>query len=155
MRRWRQRLPSLGLAMLLVGSGLLLAWLGDAVAGPNVTLGDWRVEPSTVKENQPWKVKLWIANLGNEPVKKPFTAEVRECDKEMTKCDKVWASVVVKPEGDDLNPGKLPGKLVVIEIKQGLAKGEHYLQFIVDAKKEVQEKPFIKRVSVPVGFWKY
>lgn len=137
-----------------VVAALLLAMPGAAVAGPNVTLGDWRVEPSTVKENQPWTVKLWVANLGNEPVKKPFSVEVRECDKEMTKCDKVWASTVVKPEGDDLKPGKLPGKLVIIEIKQGLAKGDHYLQLVVDVKKEVQEKPYTRRITVPVGFWK-
>ncbi len=155
MSRWTKRLWRLGLAMILAGAGLSFAGPGNAVAGPNVILADWRVEPSTVKEDQPWTVKLWIANLGNAPVKKPFTAEVRECDREMTKCGKVWASAVVKPEGEDLAPGKMPGRLIILEIKQGLAKGDHHLQFVVDAKKEVQEKPYTKRVSVPVGFWKY
>ncbi len=156
VRHHRRGMPLsvLGLALVVAGAGLLVTGPGAAVAGPNVTLGDWRVEPSTVKENQPWTVKLWVANLGNEAVKKPFSVEVRECDKEMTKCDKVWASTVVKPEGDDLKPGKLPGKLIIIEIKQGLGKGDHYLQLVVDAKKEVQERPYTRRITVPVGFWK-
>jgi hypothetical protein len=131
-----------------------LAWTGPAAAAPNLVLADWRVEPSTVKENEPWTVKMWIANLGNDRVKKAFTVVIRECDKQYAKCDTTWASQEVKPS-EELVPGKLPGSLVVIKISKGLAKGEHFIQLVVDAKNEVNEKPVTKNVRVPVGFYKY
>jgi hypothetical protein len=144
---------------LRVAGGLLVALavggsVGYAFAQPKLILTTWRIEPSTVKENQPWTVKLWVGNIGSEAPKKGFTVQVLECDKEYARCDKVYATQDVKPAAADLGPGKLPGREIVMEIKQGLGKGEHFILFVVDSKKEVGD-PLRKQVRVPVGFQKF
>ncbi len=139
------------LALTLVGA----PWFGEAVADSKLILTTWRIEPSTVKENQPWTVKLWVGNVGSDAPRKNFTVQVMECDKDYAKCDTVHATQEVKLAAGDLGPGKLPGKEVVIEIKKGLGKGDHYIQFVVDAKKEVIATPIKKQVIVPVGFQKF
>src|SRR5262245_49797562 len=145
-------------AWLASGGGLLalalLAGIGDAVADTKLTLTTWRIEPSTVKENQPWTVKLWVGNLGSDAPKKGFTVQVLGCDKDYAKCDIVYATQEVKADGPDLAPGKLPGREIVMEIKQGLGKGEHFILFVVDAKKDNGD-PIRKQVRVPVGFQKF
>jgi hypothetical protein len=130
------------------------ALVGDAAADTKLTLTTWRIEPSTVKENQPWTVKLWVGNLGSEPPKKSFTIQVLGCDKEYAKCDTVYATQEVKAAGPELAPGKLPGREIIMEIKQGLGKGEHFILFLVDPKKENGEA-IRKQVRVPVGFQKF
>ncbi len=145
------RLGSAGallLAVVLAG-----AWVGEAVADTKLTLTTWRIEPSTVKEKQPWTVKLWVGNLGSELPKKPFTVQVLGCDKDYAKCDTVYATQEVKV-GPDLAPGKLPGREIIMEIKQGLGKGEHFILVVVDARKENGEA-IKKQVRVPVGFQKF
>lgn len=144
--------------LLAAAAGLLLtlavgAGVREAVAETKLTLTTWRIEPSTVKENAPWTVKLWVGNLGSEAPKKGFTVQVLGCDKDYAKCEKVYAAQDVKI-GADLAPGKLPGREIVMEIKQGLAKGEHFILFLVDAKKEIGD-PIRKQVRVPVGFQKF
>ncbi len=133
---------------------VLVAWFGEAVADTKLILTTWRIEPSTVKENQPWTVKLWVGNLGSEAPKKGFTVQVLGCDKEYAKCDTVYAAQDVKAGGADLAPGKLPGREIVMEIKQGLGKGEHFILFVVDAKRDNGD-PVRKQVRVPVGFQKF
>ena len=145
--------------LLATAAGLLLVlaltgWARDAAADAKLLLTTWRIEPSTVKENQAWTVKLWVGNLGSDAPKKGFTVQVLGCDKEYAKCDKVYAAQDVKLAAGDLAPGKLPGREIVMEIKQGLAKGEHYILFVVDAKKDIGD-PIRKRVQVPVGFHKF
>jgi hypothetical protein len=130
-------------------------WLGEALAQSKLILTTWRIEPSTVKENEPWTVKLWVGNVGTEAPKKPFTVQVLGCDKAYAKCDKTYAAQEIKPGTADLAPGKLPGREIVMSIKQGLGKGEHYILFVVDAKKEVLDTPLRKEVRVPVGFQKF
>ncbi len=149
---WGPRLLAM-VALLVLTSGLG-AWVGEAVADTKLTLTTWRIEPSTVKENQPWTVKLWVGNLGSEAPKKAFTVQVLGCDKEYAKCDKVYATHEIKGGANDLAPGKLPGREIVIEIKQGLGKGDHYILFVVDSKKEVGDS-VLKKVLVPVGFQKF
>jgi hypothetical protein len=126
-----------------------VAWVGEAAADIKLTLTTWRIEPSMVKENQTWTVKLWVGNLGNEPPKKGFTVQVLGCDKEYAKCDKVYATQEIKAGTPDLAPGKLPGREVVMEIKEGLPKGEHFIQIAVDVKKELGDT-IRKQVRVPV-----
>lgn len=149
--RRRQSFALAGTLLLLV----LAAWRGEALANPKLILTTWRIEPSTVKENQPWTVKLWVGNIGSEPPKKGFTVQVLGCDKDYVKCDRVYASQDLKLAPSDLAPGKLPGREIVMEIKQGLGKGEHFILFVVDAKKEVGDAPVQKQVRVPVGFQKF
>ena len=119
-----------------------------------LTLTTWRIEPSTVKENLPWTVKLWVGNLGSEAPRKSFTVQVLGCDKDYVKCETVYATQEMKAAGPDLAPGKLPGREVVMEIKQGLGKGEHFILIVVDPKKENGEA-IRKQVRVPVGFQKF
>jgi archaellum component FlaG (FlaF/FlaG flagellin family) len=126
----------------------------QARADVKLILSTWRIEPSTVKENQPWTVKVWVGNLGSEAPKKPFTVQVLGCDKEYAKCDTVYAAQEVKASGADLAPGKLPGREIVLDIKQGLGKGEHFILVVVDGKRENGE-PIRKQVRVPVGFQKF
>ena len=139
-------------------AGFLLAgclfWPGPARAETKLLLTTWRIEPSTVKENQPWTVKLWVGNLGGDAPKKGFTVQVLGCDKEYAKCEKVYATQDIKVAAGELAPGKLPGREIVMEIKQGLAKGEHFILFVVDAKKELGDA-IRKQVRVPVGFQKF
>lgn len=130
-------------------------WIGEAVANPKLILTTWRIEPSTVKENQPWSVKLWVGNIGTETPRKGFTIQVLGCDKDYVKCETEYAIHQVKLATDDLAPGKLPGKEIVIDIKKGLAKGEHFILVIVDSKKEVSDAPIRKQLRVPVGFYKF
>jgi hypothetical protein len=135
---------------------LILAVLASEVrADTKLILTTWRIEPSTVKENEPWTVKLWVGNIGSDVPKRGFTVQVLGCDKEYAKCEKVYASQDLKLAPGDLAPGKLPGREIVMEIKQGLGKGEHFILFVVDAKKEVAEAPIQKQVRVPVGFQKF
>jgi len=132
----------------------LVAAIGEAAADAKLTLTTWRIEPSTVKENQPWTVKLWVGNLGSEPPKKAFTVQVLGCDKDYGKCETVYATQEIKAAGPDLAPGKLPGREIVLEIKQGLGKGEHFILVVVDAKKDNGDA-IRKQVRVPVGFQKF
>ena len=138
---------------MVLGWGIAAA-TGDAAADTKLTLTTWRIEPSTVKENQPWTVKLWVGNLGSEAPKKAFTVQVLGCDKEYAKCEKVYATQEIKADGSDLAPGKLPGREIVFEIKQGLNKGEHFILVVVDAKKDNGDS-IRKQVRVPVGFQKF
>ncbi|HEV8439349.1 MAG TPA: hypothetical protein VGT40_14755 [Methylomirabilota bacterium] len=147
-------MPLHGSRLLTVTALLLALPLAEAAADPKLTLTTWRIEPSTVKENQPWTVKLWVGNLGNEAPKKPFTVQVLGCDKEYAKCEKVYATQEIKTGTPDLAPGKLPGREIVMEIKQGLAKGEHFILVVVDAKKDNGDS-IRKQVRVPVGFQKF
>ena len=138
---------------------VLLMMLGAARVGPafaetKLTLTTWRIEPSTVKENQPWTVKVWVGNLGTEPPKKAFAVQVLGCDKDYAKCDTVYATQEIKAAGPDLAPGKLPGREIILEIKQGLGKGEHFILVVVDPKKENGDA-VRKQVRVPVGFQKF
>ena len=151
--RWRRAYRATAAALLLTLGGTPL--LGEAVANSKLILTTWRIEPSTVKENQPWTVKLWVGNVGSDAPKKGFTVQVLGCDKEYAKCDIVYATQDVKLAAGDLAPGKLPGKEVVMEIKRGLGKGEHFIQFVVDPKKEAGDAPVLKQVRVPVGFQKF
>jgi hypothetical protein len=130
-------------------------YAGQADANPKLILTTWRIEPRTVKENQPWTVKLWVGNVGDTVPRKSFTVRVLGCDKEYKDCSKVYAAQEVKLAGSDLAPGQLPGKEIIMEIKQGLAKGEHYILFVVDPTKEVNDTPLQKQVRVPVGFHKF
>jgi hypothetical protein len=139
----------------VVATLALAALPGGAVADARLILTTWRIEPSTVKENAPWTVKLWVGNVGSDPPRKAFTVQVLGCDKAYAKCEKVYATHEVKAGLPELAPGKLPGREVVLEIKQGLGKGEHFILFVVDAKKEVGEAPLQKQVRVPVGFAKF
>jgi len=127
---------------------------GVARADVKLILTTWRIEPSTVKENQPWTVKVWVGNVGSEAPKKAFGVQVLGCDKEYVKCDTVYASHEVKVSGSDLAPGKLPGREIVLDIKQGLGKGEHFILVVVDGKREHGEA-IRKQVRVPVGFQKF
>ncbi len=144
-----------GAALLATAAALLslVGMAGRVAADVRLTLTTWRIEPSTVKENAAWTVKLWVGNLGTDGLKKGFTVQVLGCDKEYATCDRVYASQDIKP-GADLAPGKLPGREIVMEIKQGLAKGEHFILFVVDPKKEVGDA-IRKQVRVPVGFQKF
>jgi hypothetical protein len=146
------RRVALGMLLFILIGG---PWLGEALAQAKLILTTWRIEPSTVKENEPWTVKLWVGNIGTEMPKKGFTVQVLECDKAYAKCDKTYASQEIKPGDVQLAPGKLPGRELVMPIKQGLGKGEHYILFVVDAKKEVLDTPLRKEVRVPVGFQKF
>jgi hypothetical protein len=144
-------------AVVMAAAVLLLASAAavpDAAADTKLTLTTWRIEPSTVKENQPWTVKLWVGNLGSEAPKKAFTVQVLGCDKEYAKCDTLYATQEIKAAGPDLAPGKLPGREIILEIKQGLGKGEHFILVVVDSKKENGEA-IRKQVRVPVGFQKF
>jgi hypothetical protein len=160
MREWshrsarRQDRVALATAAVLMMLALALC-VGEAVANARLILTTWRIEPSTVKENQPWTVKLWVGNMGDAPPKKGFTVQVLGCDKEYKTCDKVYANHDVKLATGDLAPGQMPGKEIIMEIKQGLGKGEHYILFVVDPKKEVNDAPLQKQVRVPVGFYKF
>jgi hypothetical protein len=147
----RRRPVAMAVALLL--SLHAAGWAELAAADPKLTLTTWRIEPSTVKENQPWTVKLWVGNLGSDAPKKGFTVQVLGCDKDFAKCDTVYATQDIKV-GPDLGPGKMPGREIVADIKQGLAKGEHFILIVVDAKKENGEA-IRKQVRVPVGFQKF
>ncbi len=137
----------LAMAGVLVLAWGLVAWIGQAAADTKLTLTTWRIEPSMIKANQSWTVKLWVGNLGSDAPKKGFTIQVLGCDK--AKCDKVYATEEVKAGASDLAPGKLPGREVVLPIKEGLGKGEHFILFVVDSKKEVGDT-IRKQVRVPV-----
>jgi hypothetical protein len=144
---------------LAVMRGLLVtlvfgAGVGDTAADTKLTLTTWRIEPSTVKENQPWTVKLWVGNLGSEAPRKSFTVQVLGCDKDYVTCETVYATREMKAAGPDLAPGKLPGREIIMEIKQGLGKGEHFILIVVDPKKENGDA-IKKQVRVPVGFQKF
>jgi hypothetical protein len=143
----------LALASGVLGCALLSGGT-EAAAEPKLTLTTWRIEPSTVKENQPWTVKLWVGNLGTDAPKKGFSVQVLGCDKEYAKCEKVYATQEIKAGTAELAPGKLPGREIAMEIKQGLPKGEHYILFVVDPKKDVGDA-IRKQVRVPVGFQKF
>ncbi len=144
----RHRLVTISVGMLIA---LGLAGLaGEAVADTKLTLTTWRIEPSMVKEHQPWTVKLWVGNFGSEAPKKAFTVQVLGCDKDYAKCDKVYATQEIQASAAELAPGKLPGREIVMQIKEGLGKGEHFILFVVDSRKEVGET-VRKQVRVPVG----
>src|SRR5262245_37491635 len=105
-RHWTRPGATVGLALgLVTGMGV-----GQSAADTRLTLTTWRIEPSTVKESQPWTVKLWVGNLGSEAPKKAFTVQVLGCDKDYAKCETVYATQEVKVAGGDLAPGKLPGR---------------------------------------------
>jgi len=144
---WRPALLAIAGALVLTLG--LVAWIGQAAADTKLTLTTWRIEPSMIKANQSWTVKLWVGNLGSEVPKKGFTIQVLGCDKEYAKCDKVYATEEIKAGASDLAPGKLPGREVVLPIKEGLGKGEHFILFVVDSKKEVGDT-IRKQVRVPV-----
>jgi hypothetical protein len=142
-------------AALLAAAGVLglivalAARVGPAAADTKLTLTTWRIEPSMIKENQVWTVKLWVGNLGTDAPKKGFTVQVLGCDKDYAKCDKVYATQEVKAGGTDLAPGKLPGREIVMEIKEGLASGQHFILLVVDSKKDLGDS-LRKQVRVPV-----
>jgi len=136
--------------ILLLAALALIVSCEEAIAGSNLVLSNWRASPTMVKENETLTVQMWIANLGDDKVKKSFTVELQGCDREYRKCEKTWATQQVKPSGD-LDPGKLPGQHIVMEIKPGLARGENFIQLVVDSKRDVQEKPVTKQLRVPVG----
>ena len=123
--------------------------VGPAAADIKLTLTTWRIEPSMIKEHQTWTVKLWVGNLGTDAPKKGFTIQVLGCDKDYTKCEKVYATQEVKAGSADLLPGKLPGREIVMEIKEGLTTGQHFILFVVDSKKELGDS-LRKQVRVPV-----
>jgi hypothetical protein len=139
----------------LLGAALLvLAGAGEAMADTVLTLTTWRIEPSTVKENQPWTVKIWVGNVGSDAPKKSTVVQVLGCDKDYAKCETVYATQEIKTGSPGLAPNKLPGHEVVMDIKQGLAKGEHFILIVVDPKKD-NGAPIRKQVRVPVGFQKF
>ena len=57
---------TVAMAIVLLAAG---AMAPGAVADARLTLTTWRIEPSTVKENAPWTVKLWVGNLGADALK--------------------------------------------------------------------------------------
>jgi hypothetical protein len=69
---------------------------GQAMADTVLTLTTWRIEPSTVKENQPWTVKIWVGNVGGDAPKKPTVVQVLGCDKDYAKCETVYATQEIK-----------------------------------------------------------
>lgn len=144
-------LPAATAGLLLIVALAASPW--EALGDTKLTLTTWRIEPSTVKENQPWTVKLWVGNLGSDAPKKPFSVQVLGCDKDYAKCDKVYATEEIKQTAE-LAPGKMPGREIVMQIKQGLGKGEHFILFVVDPKKELGDS-IRKQVRVPVGMQKF
>src|SRR5262245_17915029 len=102
MRAHGRRQVRLGSAAAVVLAAVLAAGvIGEAVADTKLILTTWRIEPSTVKENQPWTVKIWVGNVGSEAPKKGFTVQVLGCDKDYAKCEKTYATQDIKLAAGD------------------------------------------------------